>query len=267
MKQHIVKPDSKIKLSEWDPNDTGKFDGGKEKGLAEVAKLNARLSELQEVLYAEHKHKILIVLQAMDTGGKDGAIQRVFSGVNPQGVRVANFKVPTAEELDHDYLWRVHKVTPAKGEIAVFNRSHYEDVLVVRVHNIVPLEIVEKRYDQINAFEHHLAENGTIILKFYLHIDLDEQKERLQARLDDPAKHWKFRLADLDERKLWPEYMKAFEDVLSKTSTDYAPWVIVPANRKWYRDLVILSVLVKTLEDLNMKIPESDEDLKGVIVE
>jgi len=267
MKQHFVKPDSKIKLSEWSPNDTGNFQGGKEEGLAEVAKQNQKLSELQEILYAEHKHKVLIVLQAMDTGGKDGAIRRVFSGINPQGVRIANFKAPTAEELDHDYLWRVHKVVPAKGEMTVFNRSHYEDVLVVRVHNIVPPEIVEKRYDQINAFEHHLAENGTTILKFYLHIDKDQQKERLQARLDDPSKHWKFRLGDLEERKLWPDYMKAFEDVLSKTSTNYAPWIIVPANRKWYRDLVISSILVKTLEDLKMKIPASDENLKDVVVE
>lgn len=267
MKQHIVKPGSKIKLSEWDPNDTGKFKGGKEEGLAEFAKLTKKLGELQEVLYAEHKHKVLIVLQAMDTGGKDGAIRRVFSGINPQGVRVANFKSPTPEELDHDYLWRIHKMTPAKGEITVFNRSHYEDVLVVRVHNIVPPEIVEKRYDQINAFEHHLAENGTTILKFYLHIDKDEQKERLQARLDDPTKHWKFRLGDLEERKLWSNYMEAYEDALSKTSTDDAPWVIVPANRKWYRDLVISSILVKTLEDLEMKVPESGEELKGVVVE
>ncbi len=267
MKQHIVKPGSKIKLSEWDPNNTGNFKGGKEDGLAEVTRLNNRLSELQEILYAEHKHKVLIVLQAMDTGGKDGAIRRVFSGINPQGIHVANFKAPTAEELDHDYLWRIHKMTPAKGEMTVFNRSHYEDVLVVRVHNIIPPEVIEKRYEQINSFEHFLTENGTTILKFYLHIDKDEQKERLQARLEDPTKHWKFRLADLEERKLWPDYMQAFEDVLSRTSTTHAPWVIVPANRKWYRDLVISSILVKTLEDLKMKIPASGENLTGVIVE
>ena len=267
MKQHIVKPGSKIKLSEWDPNNTGNFKGGKEDGLAEVTRLNNRLSELQEILYAEHKHKVLIVLQAMDTGGKDGAIRHVFSGINPQGIHVANFKAPTAEELDHDYLWRIHKMTPAKGEMTVFNRSHYEDVLVVRVHNIIPPEVIEKRYEQINSFEHFLTENGTTILKFYLHIDKDEQKERLQARLEDPTKHWKFRLADLEERKLWPDYMQAFEDVLSRTSTTHAPWVIVPANRKWYRDLVISSILVKTLEDLKMKIPASGENLTGVIVE
>jgi PPK2 family polyphosphate:nucleotide phosphotransferase len=265
MKRYLVEPGKKVKLSEWDPNDKGDFKD-KEEGLAEIAKLNARLEALQELLYAEHKHKVLIVLQAMDTGGKDGAIRRVFEGVNPQGVRVASFKVPTQEELDHDYLWRVHKVTPAKGEMAIFNRSHYEDVLVVRVHNLAPAEVWKKRFEQINQFERLLAENGTTILKFYLHIDLDEQKERLQARLDDPTKHWKFRLGDLEERKLWPEYIKAYEDVLSKTSTSYAPWYIVPANRKWYRDVVIATILVKTLEGLDMKFPESQENLDGVVV-
>ena len=243
------------------------FKGGKEEGLAEVAKLNKELDALQELLYAEHKHKVLIVLQAMDTGGKDGAIQHVFDGVNPQGVRVARFDVPTQEELDHDYLWRVHKVMPANGEIVIFNRSHYEDVLVVRVHNLVPPKVWKKRFGQINHFEHYLADNGTTILKFFLHIDKDEQKKRLQARLDDPAKHWKFRLGDLAERKLWSEYMQAYEDVLSKTSTEYAPWFIVPSNRKWVRDLVISSVLVDTLKNLKMKFPESEEKLDGVVVE
>jgi PPK2 family polyphosphate:nucleotide phosphotransferase len=266
MKQYLVKPGDKVKLSEWDPNDTGDFKGGKKDGLAEIAKLNAKLEALQELLFAEHKHKVLIVLQAMDTGGKDGTIRHVFEGINPQGVRVTGFKVPTEEELDHDYLWRVHKVTPGNGEMVIFNRSHYEDVLVVRVHNYVPPEVWKKRFDQINQFERTLAENGTTILKFYLHIDLDEQKERLQARLDEPTKHWKFRLGDLEERKLWPDYMQAYEDVLSKTSTKYAPWYIVPANRKWYRDLVISSVLVDTLEGLKMKYPESEENLDGVVV-
>ena len=267
MNQHLVKPGTKVDLSKWDPNDTGEFKGGKEKGLAEIEKLNAKLEELQEILYAEGKHKILIVLQAMDTGGKDGVIRRVFDGVNPQGVRVAAFKVPTEEELAHDFLWRIHKVTPGKGEMVIFNRSHYEDVLVVRVHNIVPPEVWKKRYDAINDFERQLAENGTTILKFYLHIDLDEQKERLQARLDDPTKIWKFRLGDLEERKLWSDYMKAYEDALSKTSTEHAPWYIVPANRKWYRDLVISSVLVETLQKLDMNYTEPEENLDGVVVE
>ncbi len=225
------------------------------------------MDALQGLLYAEHKHKVLIVLQAMDTGGKDGTIQHIFDGVNPQGVRVAKFDVPTQEELDHDYLWRVHKVMPANGEIVIFNRSHYEDVLAVRVHNLVPPKVWKKRFGQINHFEHILADNGTTILKFFLHIDKDEQKKRLQARLDDPTKHWKFRLGDLAERKLWSDYMQAYEDVLSKTSTKYAPWFIVPSNRKWVRDLVISSVLVDTLKNLKMKFPELEENLEGVVVE
>jgi len=267
MKQYLVEPESKVKLSSWDPDDLGDFKSGKEAGLAQLEKLSDKLDGLQELLFAEHKHKLLVILQAMDTGGKDGAIRRVFSGVNPAGVRVASFKAPAPEELDHDYLWRIYKQVPGKGEMVIFNRSHYEDVLIVRVHNMVPAEVWGKRFEQINDFERTLAENGTTILKFYLHIDLDEQKERLQARLDDPTKRWKFRLGDLDERKFWPDYMKAYEDVLSKTSTKNAPWYIVPANRKWFRDLVISSVLVETLEGLKMKYPESEENLDGVVIE
>jgi PPK2 family polyphosphate:nucleotide phosphotransferase len=267
LKRYLVKPGTRIKLSNWDPSDTGDFMGGKEEALAEIGKLNNRLEELQEVLFAEHKYKVLIVLQGMDTAGKDGVIRRVFNGINPQGARVASFKVPTSEEQDHDYLWRVHKVVPAKGELVIFNRSHYEDLLVPRVHNLVPPEVWEKRIDQINSFEQMLSENGTTILKFYLHIDRDEQKKRLQARLADPNKHWKFRLGDLQERKLWPEYVQAYEDALSKTSTTFASWIIVPANHKWYRDLMISSLLVETLEGLKMKYPESEENLVGVVVE
>jgi len=265
MKQYQVKPDTKVNLSKWDPNDKG--DKSKEDVLAETEDLNKKLQDLQELLYAEHKHKVLIVLQAMDTGGKDGVISHVFEGVNPQGVRVANFKVPTEEELDHDYLWRVHKQVPGKGEMMIFNRSHYEELLVVRVHNIVPPEAWKKHFEQINQFERMLAEEGTTILKFYLHIDRDEQKERLQARLDDPSKRWKFRLGDLEDRKLWPAYMEAYEDVLSKTSTDFAPWYIVPANHKWYRNLIISSVIVDALEGLKMKFPAPEENLNGVVIE
>lgn len=267
MKQYLVEPGKKIKLAECDPQDTGKFKGGKEEGLKEIAKLNEKLQELQELLYAEGRHKVLVVLQAMDTGGKDGAIRRVFDGVNPQGVKVASFKVPTAEELAHDFLWRIHKVVPASGEMVIFNRSHYEDVLVVRVHNYVPKDVWSKRYEQINAFEKHLAETGTTILKFFLHISKDEQKERLQARLDDPSKHWKFSLGDLDERKLWDDYQAAYEDALNKTSAEYAPWYVVPANRKWYRDLVISTVLVDTLKGLKMEYPKSKDSLDGVVIE
>jgi PPK2 family polyphosphate:nucleotide phosphotransferase len=263
--EHQVKPGSKVNLSKWDPNNTSGFIGNKEEAQAESAILRQKLATLQEVLFAEHKHKVLIVVQAMDTGGKDGAIRRVFSGVDPAGVRVVSFKAPTDEELEHDYLWRIHKMTPAKGELVVFNRSHYEDVLIVRVHNLVLPKIWKRRFNQINAFEKHLTEEGTTILKFYLHIDKDEQKERLQARLDDPQKYWKFHLGDLEERKRWPDYMDAYEDVFNKTSTTYAPWHIVPANHKWYRDLVMLSTLTQTLEGLNMKFPKSTEHLTGVI--
>jgi PPK2 family polyphosphate:nucleotide phosphotransferase len=266
MKSYLVQPDKKLDLSKHDPDGRSQFDGSKDDAQQELETLNSRLSELQELLYAESKHRILIVLQAMDTGGKDGTIRRVFSGVNPQGVRVASFKVPTPEELAHDYLWRIHKQAPGNGEIVIFNRSHYEDVLVVRVHNLVPPEVWAKRYQHINDFERLLTDTGTTILKFFLNIDLDEQKKRLQSRLDNPDKHWKFNIGDLAERKRWPDYMQAYQDALEKTSTDYAPWYVIPANRKWYRDLVISRIIVESLEGLNMKYPPS-ENLDGVVID
>jgi len=265
MEKYLVTPKSKVKLGEWDPRDKDGSD--KDESVEEILKLNEKLEELQEILYAEHKHKLLIVLQGMDTSGKDGVIRHVFEGVNPQGVRVASFKVPTSEELDHDYLWRVHKHTPGRGEIVIFNRSHYEDVLVVRVHKLVPEGVWKKRYDQINDFEQQLAEEGTTILKFYLYISPEEQKERLQARLDDPTKRWKFHLGDLDERKLWPEYQRAYEDVLEKTSSKWAPWYLVPSDRKWYRNLVIGRVIVDCLKNLKLEYPAPEENLEGVVVE
>lgn len=267
MKKYRVSPKDKIKLKDWDPNDSSEFDGDKAAGKEHLLKLNAELEQLQEMLYAEGKHKVLVVLQGMDTSGKDGVIRHVFEGVNPQGVRVASFKVPTPEELSHDYLWRVHKVVPGKGEIVIFNRSHYEDVLVVRVHNLVPPKVWNKRYAQINAFEHMLADEGTTILKFFLHIDLDEQKQRLTERLEDPSKQWKFSVGDLGERKLWSDYMKAYEEALNRTSTPWAPWYIVPANRKWYRNLVIGEVLVNTLKELKMSYPAPKDDLTQVVIE
>jgi PPK2 family polyphosphate:nucleotide phosphotransferase len=265
MKKYRIEPDSKIDLSKWDPEDSSEFDGNKEEGRAALANLNGKLAELQEILYAEHRHKVLIVLQAMDTGGKDGAIRHVFNGINPQGVRVASFKVPSAIEMDHDYLWRIHQQTPGKGEMVIFNRSHYEDVLVVRVHKLVPEKVWKRRYEQINNFEKLLAEEGTTILKFYLHISSKEQKERLRARLEDPTKHWKFDPNDLKERQLWKEYMRAYEDALEKTSTKYAPWYIVPANKKWYRDLVMASVILGTLKDLNMEYPQPKYDVGSIL--
>ena len=261
-KRYLVKPDQTIHLSEWDPAETPAWEGDKEAALEHLTGLNAKLEGLQELLFAEGKRKLLIVLQGMDTSGKDGVIRRVFEGVNPQGVRVASFKVPTAPELARDYLWRVHQQVPARGEMVIFNRSHYEDVLVVRVHNLVPEAHWKRRYDQINAFERLLAEEGTTILKFFLHIDPEEQCERLLARLDEPDKRWKFNPGDLKERELWGQYEKAYEDVLSKTSTQHAPWIIVPANRKWYRDLLISAALVDTLQELKMQFPQPAEDLE-----
>lgn len=266
MEKYRVKPSDKIDLSTFDAQDTSGYEGDKEHGKATLLELNAELEVLQELLYAEHKHKVLIVLQGMDTSGKDGTVRHVFEGVNPQGVKVVSFKVPTQTELDHDYLWRIHPHTPASGEIVIFNRSHYEDVLIVRVHALVPPDVWKKRYDQINAFEKLLVNEGTTILKFYLHISPDEQKARLQERLDDPQKRWKFSTGDLQERKRWGEYMQAYEDMLTKTSTDYAPWVIVPANRKWFRNLVIASVVVKTLKGLKMEYPQPEENLEGISI-
>lgn len=267
MDRYRVKPGQNISLGDWDPNDSSTFAGKKADGKGRLLQLNEELEGLQELLYAEHKHKILVVLQGMDTSGKDGTIRHVFEGVNPQGVRVASFGVPTEEELDHDYMWRIHKQVPGRGEIVIFNRSHYEDVLVVRVHNLVPREVWELRYEQIRNFEKMLSQEGVIILKFFLHINMEEQKERLQARLDDPEKNWKFNKGDLKERKLWGEYIECYEDVLNKTSTEYAPWYIVPANRKWYRNLVVAGVLLDALNKLNMSHPEPEEGLDEVVIE
>jgi PPK2 family polyphosphate:nucleotide phosphotransferase len=267
MDQYRVLPGSEIDLSLWDPADLRASPGSKSKAKALLRELNEELEVLQELLYAEGKHRVLIVLQGMDTSGKDGTIRHVFEGVNPQGVRVANFKVPTHHELARDYLWRVHQVVPRKGEIVIFNRSHYEDVLVVRVHSLVPEDIWSRRYDHINDFERMMHDEGTVILKFYLHINMDEQKERLLARLHEPQKQWKFNLGDVKERQRWPDYTQAYEAVLSRTSTDWAPWYVVPANRKWYRNLVVASTLVDTLKGLNMQYPEPEEGLDSVVFE
>jgi PPK2 family polyphosphate:nucleotide phosphotransferase len=267
MKRYLVKPGSKVDLEGYDPDDTGAFHGGKANTAPVFADLNARLEALQEKLWAEGRRKVLIVLQGMDTSGKDGAIRHVFDGVNPTGVRVASFKVPTEEERGHDFLWRIHAQAPGAGEMVIFNRSHYEDVLVVRVRKLAPASVWKKRYEQINDFERLLVENGTTVLKFFLHISRDEQKKRLEERLADPAKRWKFRLGDLDDRKLWPEYQRAYEVALAKTSTAHAPWYVVPSDRKWYRNLVVATVLVEALERLDLKSPEPAEDLDGVVVE
>jgi PPK2 family polyphosphate:nucleotide phosphotransferase len=267
MKPHRVKPGSKVVLSDIDPGSTPGFKGRRKDASERLTELCDRLELLQEALWAEHQRKVLIVLQGMDTSGKDGTISHVFEGVNPQGVEVASFKAPSPEELDRDFLWRVHGKVPRRGEIVIFNRSHYEDVLVARVRELVPPKVWRSRYDQINDFERLLTETGTVILKFFLHISKDEQKERLQARLDDPLKRWKFRKGDLDDRALWDDYRKAYEEALSHTSQKNAPWYIVPADKKWYRNLVVATVLVEALEELKIQLPEPEEDLKGVVVE
>ena len=258
MKEYRVKPDSKLNLDKYDPSDTGEYektDQGKEQVKTITAELTAKLDRLQERLYANADRSLLIVLQGMDTSGKDGTIKQVMSGVNPQGCRVATFKTPSTSELAHDFLWRVHHEVPPKGHIGIFNRSHYEDVLITRVHRMISEKVASQRLTQIKDFEEMLAENGTTILKFFLHITKDEQKARLEARLRDPEKRWKFNEGDVEERKRWADYMKAFEDVLSATSTDYAPWYIVPANHKWYRNLVVADRVVAALEDMKLTYP------------
>ena len=257
-------PNKIIQLSDYDPDYHGDWD--KETARAETRILRDRLRELQEMLYAQAKYSLLIVLQAMDAGGKDSTIKKVFTGINPQGVKVASFKAPTKEELAHDFLWRIHQHTPEKGYIGIFNRSHYEDVLVVRVNNLVPQTVWEKRYDHINNFERLLADSGTRILKFYLHISKEEQKERFQERLDRPDKHWKFSKGDLAVREQWGEYMRAFEAAITRCNTDYAPWYIIPANRKWYRNYVVMKTVVETLESMNLAYPPEEEGLDEVVI-
>jgi PPK2 family polyphosphate:nucleotide phosphotransferase len=267
LKQYLVDPDKKLSLKDWDADKVP--DDYKDKVFleSEIERLRQELDALQAVLYAQHKHRLLVVLQGMDTSGKDGTIRSVFEGVNPQGVRVVSFKAPTSDELDHDYLWRVHRQTPVKGEIVVFNRSHYEDVLVVRVHDLVPREIWKKRYGQIRAFEKILYDEGTTILKFFLLIDKDEQKKRLQERLKDSKKNWKFNPDDLKEREYWEDYSAAYEDVINKTSSDYAPWIIVPSNHKNYRNFVVAQYVVSALKKLDLEYPKQSVDVTSIFIE
>ncbi|MBA2391162.1 MAG: polyphosphate kinase 2 family protein [Ktedonobacteraceae bacterium] len=238
---------SKVHLKDYDPGYTDEH-ADHVKAMQELTDLNNELSDLQEILAAAQKQSLLIILQGMDTSGKDGTIRHVFSGINPQGCEVHAFKEPTPEELAHDFLWRIHKVAPAKGMMGIFNRSHYEDVLVVRVHNLVPEPIWSRRYKEINAFEKLLANNGTIVLKFFLHISYDEQERRLLARQQDKEKAWKLSASDWAERKYWKDYQRAYEDALSQCSTDEAPWYIIPANHKWYRNLAIAHTMVHTMQ-------------------
>ncbi len=267
MNRYRIAPGSDLKLGEMNPDDQSEFSGGKKEAEKELDKITKELDDWQERLYAEGKRAALFVIQALDTGGKDGTIRSVFGNLNPQGTRVASFKAPTSNELAHDYLWRIHAALPRRGEIGVFNRSQYEDVLVVRVHNLVPKEVWEKRYDQIIAFEKMLTDEGTTIVKFFLHISKEEQKERLEARLADPDKHWKFNPGDLKERALWGEYEKAYEEAIQKTSTEYAPWYVIPSNRKWYRNVIIGRVVQDTLRRLDPQYPVVTADYSSIVIE
>lgn len=257
----LVEPGERVRLADRDPRSSDGAPGDKATTAAACDELVERLSEWQNRLWAEQRRSLLVVLQAMDAGGKDGTIRKVFTGVNPQGVRVSSFKAPTPEELAHDFLWRIHREAPAHGEIGVFNRSHYEDVLIVRVDELVPEEVWRPRYGIIRDFEASLHAGRTEIVKLFLHISKDEQAERLQARLDDPTKRWKFAAADLDVRARWDDYQVAYEEAISETSTAEAPWYVIPADRKWYRNWAVLNVLLAALERMDPQYPPEEPGL------
>jgi PPK2 family polyphosphate:nucleotide phosphotransferase len=260
-----VAPGSRLDLSKVDAADTHGWK--KSDGEDETAAQLDRLADLQERLWAENRHKVLVVLQGIDAAGKDGTIRKVMGAFNPQGAIVSGFKVPSSEELAHDFLWRIHRRVPGAGEIGIFNRSHYEDVLVVRVHELVPKSVWSRRYRQIREFERYLVETGTTIVKFFLYIDRDEQRQRFQERYDDPKKRWKFSMGDLEERKLWDRYIEAYEDALSETSAEGAPWYVIPANRNWLRNLAVASILADTIDDLNPQYPPEAELPANLVIE
>jgi PPK2 family polyphosphate:nucleotide phosphotransferase len=262
-KEFRVDSDSKVKLSKLDPSYKGKHES-EEEAKQEIEASCQKLFHQQALLYAEHKHAILVVLQALDAGGKDGTIKHVFTALNPQGATVASFKQPTSTELAHDFLWRVHPHAPGKGEIVIFNRSHYEDVLVTRVHKLIDRETWKKRYQRIRDFEALLAENGTTILKFFLHISSQEQLARFEQRLDDPHRNWKISESDYSERALWDDYIEAFEDAISATSAKHAPWYVIPSNHKWFRNLAVSQIMVHTMEELELAFPTPSVDLADI---
>ena len=263
-KKLIVKPGSRIRLKHFDPGYHGKDESHKST-LLEIRENLQKMEQLQYRMYAENKHSLLIVLQGLDAAGKDGVVRHVLTGLNPSGCVSTNFKGPTKEELAHDFLWRVHPHVPAKGSIAIFNRSHYEDVLVVRVHGLAPAKVWSKRYDQINDFERLITtENNTTILKFFLHISKEEQLARFKKRLDDPDRQWKISDSDYKEREYWGDYVEAFEDVLNKTSTEHAPWFIIPSNHKWFRDLAISQIIVGQMEEMDMQLPKPTVNLAEI---
>src|SRR5271169_4576735 len=262
-KKFVIEPGAKVRLSKIDPSYTGKHESH-EKALPEIQKHMARMEKLQYLLYADANQSLLVVLQALDAAGKDGVIRHVFSGMNPQGTSVFGFKQPSKDEAAHDFLWRAHLRTPAKGQIVIFNRSHYEDVLVVRVHNLVPESVWSKRYDLINDFEKMLSSNGTHILKFYLHISPEEQLARFAQRLDDPARNWKISESDYSERQLWPHYLDAYQDAMALTSTKHAPWFVIPANHKWFRNLAVSQIIADTMDEMGLKLPKAQVDIADI---
>jgi PPK2 family polyphosphate:nucleotide phosphotransferase len=265
IKEFKVEPDQDVKLKDYDPDDTLDYESADE-AREKFKELNMKMVDLQELLYAEKKHALLIILQAMDAGGKDGTIKHVMRGINPQSCMVRSFKGPTDEERLHDFLWRIHKAVPPRGYVGIFNRSHYEDVLVTRVHKMITDHEAKRRFKQINDFEELLTDNGVAILKFYLHISKEEQRKRLQERLDNKDKHWKFSPNDLKERPLWDDYRQMFEDVFSHCSTKHAPWYIVPSNKKWFRDLAVAKIIVQAMENMEMHVPKA-EDLSNITIE
>jgi len=258
-----VPPGTRVRLKDIDPAFKDRHEDHKD-ALEEIARYQQNLRELQEVLFAERRRSLLICLQAMDTGGKDGTIGHFLSAMKPLGCRAVAFREPSTEELQHDFLWRIHRATPARGEVAIFNRSHYEDVLVARVHQLVPKDIWSARYDWINAFEQGLADHGTHILKFYLHISKAEQLARFKERLDDPTKQWKISEADYTERKFWDDYMAAYEDIFYHCSTEQAPWFVIPADHKWFRNLAVARIVVEYMNGLNLKYPKPTVDLERI---
>jgi len=262
--EFIVEPGTRVNLSTIDPSYCGRYESC-EAALPEIQDLVRKLDQLQYLMYAEKKHSLLIVLQGLDACGKDGAIRHLLTGMNPAGCRIVGFKRPKPEELDHDFLWRVHPHLPAKGEVSIFNRSHYEDVLVVRVRQLAQVNMWSKRYDLINDFERLLVtENNTTVLKFFLYISKEEQLVRFKQRLDDPTRRWKISQADYEERTHWDAYIDAFEDMLQKTSTQHAPWFVIPSNHKWFRDLTVSQIVTRTLDDLGMRFPEPEVNIEDI---
>jgi PPK2 family polyphosphate:nucleotide phosphotransferase len=262
-KKFMIEPGTKVRLGKIDPDFTGKH-VSRQAGIDATAREVERIARLQYLLYADASQSLLVVLQGLDAAGKDGLVRHLFTGVNPQGVSVASFKKPTEVEAAHDFLWRVHRQAPAKGEIVIYNRSHYEDVLVVRVHKLVPHAVWSKRYDLINDFEKTLSENGTRILKFYLHISPQEQLERFKARLDDPTRQWKISEADYSEREFWPQYIEAYEDALERTSSKRAPWYVIPSNHKWFRNLAVSQIIADAMDDMKLTLPRARVDIAAI---